>query len=109
MSTSLAPPADAAFVALFEAVPDAMVCIAADGRMVLVNGEAERLFGYKREELIGQLVEILVPEESRAAHPGYWARFLADPRHRPMGRDMPRAGRRCDASTFPAEFSLTAI
>jgi PAS domain S-box-containing protein len=109
MSTSLAPPADAAFVALLEAIPDAMVCIAADGRMVLVNGEAERLFGYKREELIGQLVEILVPEDSRAAHPGYRAGFLADPQHRVIGTDTPLAGRRYDASTFPAEVSLTAI
>jgi PAS domain S-box-containing protein len=109
MPTSLAPPADAAFVALLEAVPDAMVCIAADGRMVLVNGEAERLFGYKREELIGQLVEILVPEDSRAAHPGYRAEFLADPQHRVIGADTPLAGRRYDASTFPAEITLTAI
>jgi PAS domain S-box-containing protein len=70
MSTSLAPPADAAFVALLEAVPDAMVCIAADGRVVLVNAEAERLFGYEREELIGQLVEILVPEDRPRGAPG---------------------------------------
>jgi PAS domain S-box-containing protein len=108
-STSLAPPVDAAFVALLEAVPDAMVCIAADGRVVLVNAEAERLFGYKREELIGQLAEILVPEGSRAAHPGFRTGFLEDPRHRPMGGDMPLAGRRYDASTFPAEISLSAI
>jgi PAS domain S-box-containing protein len=109
MSNSLAPPAEAAFVALLEAVPDAMVCIAADGRVVLVNAEAERLFGYKREELIGQLVEILAPEEARAAYPGNLAGFLADPRQRPMGADGPFAGRRCDASTFPAEISLSAI
>jgi PAS domain S-box-containing protein len=109
LSTSLAPPVDAAFVALLEAVPDAMVCIATDGRVVLVNAEAERLFGYKREELIGEPVEILVPEGSRAAHPGHRAAFLADPRHRPMGGDIPLAGRRYDASTFPAEISLSAI
>jgi PAS domain S-box-containing protein len=109
MSTSLAPAADAAFVALLEAVPDAMVCIDPDGRVVLVNAEAERLFGYKREELIGQLIEILVPEGSRAVHPGHRAGFLADSRYRPMGGDMPLAGRRYDASTFPAEISLTAI
>jgi PAS domain S-box-containing protein len=109
LSTSLAPPVDAAFVALLEAVTDAMVCIATDGRVVLVNAEAERLFGYKREELIGEPVEILVPEGSRAAHPGHRAAFLADPRHRPMGGDIPLAGRRYDASTFPAEISLSAI
>jgi PAS domain S-box-containing protein len=97
------------FAALLEAAPDAMVCIAADGRVVLVNAQAERLFGYKREELIGQPVEILVPDAARAVHPGHRAGYLADPRHRPMGAGMPLAGRRRDASTFPAEISLSAI
>ena len=97
------------FVALLEAAPDAMVCIAADGRIVLVNAQAERLFGYQRAELIGQPVEILVPDAARAAHPGHRAVYAADPRHRPMGAGMPLAGRRRDASTFPAEISLSAI
>jgi len=97
------------YVALVEAAPDAMVCTAADGRVVLVNAQAERLFGYKREELIGQPVEILVPEAARAVHPGHRAGYVADPRHRPMGAGMPLAGRRRDASTFPAEISLSAI
>ncbi len=97
------------FVALLEAAPDAMVCIAADGRIVLVNAQAERLFGYQRAELIGQPVEILVPDAARAVHPGHRAAYAADPRHRPMGAGMPLAGRRRDASTFPAEISLSAI
>ncbi len=97
------------FVALVEAAPDAMVCIAADGRIVLVNAQAERLFGYQRAELIGQPVEILVPDAARAVHPGHRAAYAADPRHRPMGAGMPLAGRRRDASTFPAEISLSAI
>jgi PAS domain S-box-containing protein len=105
----LAPLFDATFAALLEAVPDAMVCIAADGRVVLVNTQAERLFGYKREELIGQLVEILVPDAARAVHPGHRAGYVADPRHRPMGTGMPLAARRRDASTFPAEIALSAI
>jgi PAS domain S-box-containing protein len=105
----LAPLFDATFAALLEAVPDAMVCIAADGRVVLVNTQAERLFGYKREELIGQLVEILVPDAARAVHPGHRAGYVADPRHRPMGAGMPLAARRRDASTFPAEIALSAI
>ena len=68
--TQLTPLSDGMFVALLEAAPDAMVCIAADGRVVLVNAQAERLFGYQRAELIGQPVEILVPDAARAVHAG---------------------------------------
>ena len=100
---------DGMFRALLEAAPDAMVCTAADGRIVLVNVEAERLFGYKREELIGEPVEILVPAAARAVHAEHRARYAAEPRHRPMGENLPLAGRRRDASTFPAEISLSAI
>jgi PAS domain S-box-containing protein len=107
--TELASLADGMFVALVEAAPDAMVCIAADGRIVLVNAQAERLFGYQRAELIGQPVEILVPDAARAVHPGHRAAYAADPRHRPMGAGLPLAGRRRDASTIPAEISLSAI
>jgi signal transduction histidine kinase len=57
----------------------------------------------------GQLVEILVPDTARAVHPGYRAGYVADPQHRPMGAGRPLAGRRRDASTFPAEISLSAI
>jgi len=107
--TQLIPLADGMFVALLEAVPDAMVCIAADGRLVLVNAQAERLFGYERAELIGQPVEILVPDAARAVHPGHRAGYVADPRHRPMGAGLSFAGRRRDASTFAAEVSLSTI
>ena len=107
--TQLTPLADGVFVALLEAAPDAMVCIAADGRVVLVNAEAERLFGYQREELIGQPVEILVPDAARGVHPEHRAGYVADPRHRPMGAGLSLAGRRRDATTFPAEISLSAI
>jgi len=101
--------ADGTFAALLEAAPDAMVCIAADGLVVMVNAQAERLFGYERAELIGQPVEILVPEAARAVHPGHRAGYVADPRHRPMGAGLSLAGRRRDASTFTAEISLSAI
>jgi PAS domain S-box-containing protein len=97
------------FAAILEEAPDAMVCIAADGRIVLVNAETERLFGYRRAELVGQPVEILVPDAARAAHPGHRAGYIASPRHRPMGAGLPLAGRRRDGSTFPAEISLSAI
>jgi PAS domain S-box-containing protein len=97
------------FVGLLEAAPDAMVCVDGDGRIALVNAQAERLFGYGRDELVGQPVEILVPDAVRAVHPGHRAGYTADPRPRPMGAGMELAGRRRDGSTFPAEISLSAI
>jgi two-component system, cell cycle sensor histidine kinase and response regulator CckA len=101
--------ADARFRGLLEAAPDAMVCVDADGRIVLVNAQTERLFGYGREELTGQLVEMLVPEAIRAGHPARRAAYMADPRPRQMGEGIELAGRRRDGSTFPAEISLSAI
>ena len=100
--------ADDLFAGLMEAAPDAMVCVDADGRVAAVNVQAELLFDYPRKELVGQLVEVLVPDQDRIAHPGHRAGYLADPRPRPMGAGMELARRR-DGSTFPAEISLSAI
>ncbi len=100
---------DDRFTGLLEAAPDAMVCVSADGRIVLANAQAERLFGYSREELTGQPVEILVPEAVRSVHPEHRARYLACPKPRPMGAGMDLAGCRKDGSTFPAEISLSAM
>jgi PAS domain S-box-containing protein len=101
--------ADRLFMGLLEAAPDAMVCVAEDGRIALVNAQAERLFGWPKEELVGQPVEVLVPDAARAVHPGHRARYAADPRPRPMGEGLDLAGRRRDGSTFPAEISLSAL
>src|SRR5579859_4948723 len=86
-----------------------MICVAADGRITLVNAQTERLFGYARDELIGEPVEMLVPDEVRDIHPGHRGAYLADPVPRPMGAAMELAGRRRDGTTFPAEISLSAI
>jgi len=101
--------ADHWFTGLLEAAPDAMVCVDAGGRIAVVNAQAERLFGYGRDELIGQPVEMLVPDEARPVHPGHRAGYVADPAPRPMGAGMQLAGRRRDGTTFPAEISLSAI
>jgi PAS domain S-box-containing protein len=100
---------DRQFLGLLEAAPDAMVCVDRDGKIMLVNAQTERLFGYPRDELVGELVEILIPEAARREHPGHRARYMTDPRPRPMGAGMELAGRRRDGTTFPAEISLSAI
>src|ERR1700759_3585813 len=100
---------DHRFAGLLEAAPDAMVCVATDGRITLVNAQTERLFGYDRHELIGQPIEMLVPDTVRDIHPSHRAGYVADPLPRPMGAGMELAGRRRDGTTFPAEISLSAI
>ena len=101
---------EARFMSLLDAAPDAMVCVERDGRIVLVNAAAERLFGYRRDELIGLRIEVLVPDEARTRHPGHRERYVAEPQPRPMGSaGMELAGRRRNGSTFPAEISLSAI
>jgi len=100
---------DPILAGLLEAAPDAMVCVDSDGRIVLVNAQAERLFGYPREELSGQPVEILIPDAVKAGHPALRAGYAADPRPRPMGAGLELSARRRDGTTFPAEISLSAI
>jgi PAS domain S-box-containing protein len=101
--------AEAQLLGLLEAVPDAVVCVDADGRIVLVNAQTERLFGYRREELAGQPVEILIPDAIKASHLARRAEYVAHPRPRPMGIGMELTARRRDGTTFPAEISLSAI
>lgn len=78
--------------ALLEAATEAMVCVSADGRIALANAQAERLFGYRHDELVGEPVEILVPDAARGAHQQSRAGYVADPRTRPMGAGLELAG-----------------
>lgn len=101
--------AESKFRGLLEAAPDAIVGVDSAGRIVLVNAQTEALFGYAREELIGQLVEVLVPEALRKTHPARREGYFAEPRTRQMGEGLDLVARRKDGSEFPAEISLSSI
>jgi PAS domain S-box-containing protein len=101
--------ADAHFKDLIEAAPDAKVIVGADGLIVLVNAQTERLFGYAREELLGKSMEVLVPERFRAIHPEHRGGYMSAPRPRLMGEGLELHGRRKDGSEFPAEISLSPL
>ncbi|WP_323791562.1 PAS domain S-box protein [Nocardioides sp.] len=101
--------AESKFRGLLEAAPDAIVGVDSAGRIVLVNAQTEALFGYAREELIGQLVEVLVPEAMRATHPARREGYFTEPRTREMGEGLDLVARRKDGSEFPVEISLSSI
>jgi len=94
---------------LLEAAPDALVIVNRDGRIVLVNSQTERLFGYRRDELLVQPIELLVPERFHPVHPGHRNRYFVDPHARPMGAGIELFARRRDGSEFPAEISLSPV
>jgi len=94
---------------LFELMPDAIVVLNATGRIVLINSQAEALFGYAAGSLIGEPVERLLPERLRAAHLHHRAGYVAQPRVRAMGVGLELHGRRADGSEFPVDISLSPL
>jgi PAS domain S-box-containing protein len=100
---------EAPFRDLLDAAPDAMVIVDQNGRIRLVNEQVEKLFGYQREELLGQAIEVLVPERFHGGHPAHRNGYLRDPRARPMGMNLDLSARRKDGTEFPAEISLSPM
>jgi PAS domain S-box-containing protein len=90
-----------------ESASEGIVVVDRDGRIEFVNAKTEEMFGYTRAELIGQTMEILVPEESRAAHVAHRAAFVAGGQMRPMGTGRDLRGRHKDGTVFPVEVGLS--
>jgi PAS domain S-box-containing protein len=101
--------AEGAFRLAVEAAPSAMVMANEKGRIVLVNAQTERLFGYRREELLGRAIEILIPPAVNKVHRALRERYLSGPKMRAMGSGLELRGLRKDGSEFPVEVGLNPI
>lgn len=108
-ATDRADESEATVRAIMESAAQAVLACNQEGRIVLVNTAAEKMYGYKRDELIGQALESLVPEGLKKRHALHRAAWFKEPRNRPMGLGLDLAGRRKDGSEFPLEVSLSNI
>jgi PAS domain S-box-containing protein len=97
------------FQAMLDAAPDAMIGVNSDGIIVMANAQTEVVFGYEPDSLLGEPIEVLVPEDVRDLHPTHRSEYFREPRTRPMGAGLDLSGRRADGSEFPAEISLSSI
>ncbi|MBC7452857.1 MAG: EAL domain-containing protein [Massilia sp.] len=94
---------------IFDAAPDALIVVNADGKITLANRQAEKAFGYARRELLGASIELLVPERLRASHVQRRQHYQQAPHQRPMGAGLALFGRRKDGSEFPLDILLSPI
>jgi PAS domain S-box-containing protein len=95
--------------AVLASAPDATIGVDSNGRIELLNAQAEKLFGWTADALLGEQIEVLVPELDREQHGKHRAGYVADPQSRPMGAGLQLSARRKDGTTFPAEISLSAV
>jgi protein-histidine pros-kinase len=109
IASSRSSAAEQLFRSLLESAPDAMVIMDRHGTVSLINAQTERLFGYTRDELIGQKVERLIPERYRERHDARRGPYFDDPKNRVMGSDLELFARRKDGSEFPVEVSVSPI
>ncbi|MBT29613.1 MAG: PAS domain-containing sensor histidine kinase [Thalassobius sp.] len=101
--------AEEKFKRLLESAPDPMVIVDQNGAITLINGQTENLFGYSRDELLGQQIELLIPGKFRAQHPEYRKKFFQNPKLRPMGMNLELFGLKKNGEEFPVEISLSPI
>jgi len=97
------------FRAILDAAPDAMIIASRSGDILLANAQAEKLFGYRADEMRGRQVEMLLPEQVRASHVRHRANFFVEPQARPMGIGYEMRGLRKDGTEFPVEVSLSPL
>ena len=100
---------EAKFQGLLEAAPDAIIAVDAEGIIHLANRQAGALFGYESHELVGQQLDLLVPDRVRPLHPRHRASYFEDPTPRPMGVGLELSARRRDGTEFPVDVSLSAF
>jgi len=100
---------EAWFRTLLDSAPDAMIIVDAQGRIEVINSQAEQMFSYPRAELLGRHIEVLLPERLREQHRVHRSNYAQDPRLRPMGAKFELLARRNDGSEFPVEISLSPV
>lgn len=100
---------EAYFRQLLESAPDAIIIIDDQGKIAIANAQAEQMFGYGRQDMLGQPIEMLLPERLHEGHRSHRRTFAENPRLRPMGLGFDLLARRQDASEFPVEISLSPV
>jgi len=106
---TIADDSEAYFRHLLDSAPDAMIIIDERGKIAIVNAQAEQMFGYEREALLGQRIETLLPERIRKRHVSHRQEFIKEPKLRPMGKGLDLIAKRRDGSEFPVEISLSPV